>query len=61
MTHAMFPRSVATRVSVSMAGYCGPMPPQETLKHLKAGMAQSLVEFLSPGAHEVLFAPSKHL
>ena len=39
----------------------GPMPPQETLKHLKAGRTQSLVEFLGPGAHKVLFAPSKHL
>ena len=37
------------------------MPPQETLKHSKAGLAQSLVVSLGPGAHKVLFVPSKHL
>ena len=37
------------------------MPPQETLKHSKAGMAQSLVGSLGPGAHKVLFEPSESL
>ena len=34
---------------------------QETLKHSKAGLALSLVGSLGPGAHKVLFAPSKCL
>ena len=37
------------------------MPPQETLKHLQAGLAQSLVEslffLLGPGAHKFLLGP----
>ena len=41
------------------------MPPQETLDHSKAGLAQSLqgslLLSLSPGAHSVLFVPSKCL
>ena len=37
------------------------MPPQETLKHSKAGVAQSLVGSLGPGAHKVLFEPSESL
>ena len=37
------------------------MPLQETLKHSKAGLAQSLVGSLGPGAHKVLFVPSKSL
>ena len=37
------------------------MPPQETLKHSKAVLAQSLVGSLGPGAHKVLFEPSEHL
>ena len=34
---------------------------QETLKHSEAGLALSLVGSLGPGAHKVLFAPSKCL
>ena len=34
---------------------------QETLTHSKAGLAQSLVGPLGPGAHKVLFEPFKHL
>ena len=34
---------------------------QETLTHSKAGLAQSLVGPLGPGAHKVLFEPCKHL
>ena len=37
------------------------MPPQETLKHSKAGLAQYFVGSLGPGAPKVLFEPSKHL
>ena len=37
------------------------MPPRETLKNSKVGLAQSLVGSLGPGAHEVLFEPSEHL
>ena len=37
------------------------MPPQETLKNSKVGLAQSLVGSLGPGARDVLFEPSEHL
>ena len=37
------------------------MPPQETFKHSKAGLAQTLVGSLEPGAHKVLFEPSECL
>ena len=37
------------------------MPPQETLKHSKVGVTQSLVGSLGPGVHKVLFEPSKCL
>ena len=33
----------------------------ETLKHSKAGLAQSMWGTLGPGAHKVLFEPAKHL
>ena len=36
------PRSVASKVPAPVAGHCRPIPPQETLKHSKAGLAQSL-------------------
>ena len=36
------------------------MPLQETLKHLKTGLAQSGGS-LDPGVHKVLFEPIKHL
>ena len=37
------------------------MPLQETLKHSKAGLAQSLVVSLGPGAHKDFFEPCKSL
>ena len=37
------------------------MAPQETLKHTKAGLVQSLVGSLGPGAHKVLFEVSERL
>ena len=37
------------------------MPLQETLKHSRAGLDQSLVGSLHPGVHKVLFEPSEHL
>ena len=40
------------------SGHCWSVPPQETLKHSKAGLAQFLVE---SGAHRVLFEPSESL
>ena len=35
------------------------MPLQETLKHSKAGLSQSLVRSLGPGAHKVLLWPPR--
>ena len=37
------------------------MAPQERLKHSKAGLAQSPVGSLGPGAHKILFEPSEEL
>ena len=37
------------------------MPLQETFKHSKAGLAQSLVGSLGPGMHTILFESSEHL
>ena len=37
------PRSTASRAPASVAGHCWPTPLQETLKHLKAGLTQSLM------------------
>ena len=36
------PRSAAPRAPDPAAGHCWPVPPQETLKHSKAGLPQSL-------------------
>ena len=36
------PRSAAPRAPAPAAGHCWPIPPQETLNHSKAGLAQSL-------------------
>ena len=36
------PRSAAPRAPAQLSGHCWPVPPQETLKHSKAGLAQSL-------------------
>ena len=61
----MLPRNAALRAPVPVAGHCWPISPQETLRHSKAGLAQSLVGSLllslDPGAYEVLLVPSKHL
>ena len=40
------PRSAAPRAPASMAGHSWPIPPQETLKHSKTGLAQSLWDLL---------------
>ena len=40
------PRSAAPRASVPALGHCWPVPPRETLKHSKAGLAQSLWRLL---------------
>ena len=58
MLHTGPPRCAAARAPVPEAGHCWPLPPQETLKHSKAGLAQSLV---GSGAHRVLFEPSESL
>ena len=42
MPHAAWLRTAAARAPVSMAGHCWPVPPQETLKCSKSGLAQSL-------------------
>ena len=36
------PRSVTPRAPAPVAGHCGYVPPQETFKHSKAGLALSL-------------------
>ena len=36
------PRSAAPRAPAHVSGHCWPVPPQETIKHSKAGLAQSL-------------------
>ena len=36
------PKSAAPRAPAPVVGHCWPIPPQETLKHSKAGLAQSL-------------------
>ena len=41
------PRSAAPRAPDPVAGHCLPVPLQETLKHLKADLAQSL--WCTPG------------
>ena len=40
------PRSAAPRASAPAAGHCWPIPPQETLRHSKAGLVQSLQHLL---------------
>ena len=48
MPHTTPPRSTEDSGPVPVAGHCSPVPPQETLKHSKAGLAQSLVEVTAP-------------
>ena len=52
--HAVPPRSAGTRAPVPTARHCWPVPLQETLKHSKAGLAQSLVGITAPfpGVHK---------
>ena len=40
------PKYAAPRAPAPEAGHCWPIPPQETLKHSKAGLAQSLWDLL---------------
>ena len=59
------PRSAAPRAPVPAAGHCRPTPPPETPGYSQASLGQSLVGSLllspGPGAHKVLFVPSKSL
>ena len=52
MPHTVPLRSAAARTPVPIAGHCRSVPPQETLKHSKAGLVQSLVGItaLFPGS-----------
>ena len=59
MPHALSPRSAAGRAPVPMAGHSLHMPLQETPRHSKAVLDQSLGS-LGPVAHKVLFEPSEH-
>ena len=43
-------KSAAPRVPVPVAGHCGPIPPQEMLKHSSVSVS---VESLGPGVHKV--------
>ena len=42
MAHTVYSRSAAARACVPAAGHCWPLPPQETLRHSKEGLAKSL-------------------
>ena len=54
--------SATARAFIPTAGsHCWPVAPQERLKHSKAGLAQSPMGSLGPGAHKILFEPSEHL
>ena len=58
MLHTGPPRRAAARAPVPEAGHFWPLPPQESLKHSKAGLAQSL---MGSGVHTILLAPSECL
>ena len=58
MLHTGPPRRAAARAPVPREGHFWPLPPQESLKHSKAGLAQSL---MGPGVHTILLAPSECL
>ena len=60
MPHAVWPRSAAARALVHVAAHCRPLPPQETLKHLKAGLV-SLCGASVSWCTQGLFEPSKGL
>ena len=61
--HTTPPRSAAARYPIPTAGYCWPMPPQETLKHRSGSVScGSNCSFPWVLVHtRVLFAPSEHL
>jgi len=46
--HTMAPRTAVVSATDPMAGHYWPMHTQETLKHSKGGLAQSLVEVTAP-------------
>ena len=49
MPHTATPRTAAAKVLVTITGhYLPPLPPQETLKYSKAGLAQSAVQVTAP-------------
>ena len=48
------PRSAAPRAPAPVAGYCWPVPPQETLKHSFGSVS---VGSLGPGADKVCLSP----
>ena len=51
------PRLAVPRAPASVAGHCWPIPPQEALKHSKAGLAQSLwVSWCAQGFVRALWA-----
>ena len=58
MQHTACARSVATREPIPAAGHCWSMPPQETLKHWKAGVALWGLWVL---VHARFFEPFEHL
>ena len=57
------PRTDAVSASICKAGHCQSMPLKDTLKHSQLGLAQSLwgplLLSMGPGAHKILFVPSK--
>ena len=44
MPYSVPPRSAVARALALSSGHCWPVPPQETFKHSKASLAQSLVK-----------------
>ena len=52
------PRSTAPRAPAPAAGHCWPVLPQKTRRHSSGSVS---VGSLGPGAHKVLFEPSKCL
>ena len=56
-------RTAALNAPNPVAGHHQPTPPPETPGHSQASLGQSLMGsmLLSPGAHKVLFVPSKSL
>ena len=59
--HTLHSPGLLSQSPCPLTVHCWPVPPQETLKESKAGLAQSLVGFLVSGAQKVFFEPSEHL